>query len=72
MAELVLSDVVVVDVDGFLAVELLGDDKEVLLPYTILGILFLATSEEGHEAAPALLGTMAGILTLQFVEVFFA
>ena len=64
--ELILSDSFLANVDGFFAVELLRHGKQFLL-FLLRRSFLLATSEEGHEFAPAFL---AGILAQQFVEVF--
>lgn len=66
VAELVLTDVVVVDEDGFLAVEFLRNHKELLC-----GILFLrfVLSQERNQPSPSFLPLII-ILALQFIKVF--
>lgn len=66
MAELILTDVVVVDEDGFFAVEFLRNHKELLC-----GILFLrfVLSQERNQPPPSFLPLII-ILALQFIKVF--
>ena len=69
MLKLILVDVLVADIDGLLAIEILGDNKQFL---TLLSgfLFFLATTQEGNQLAPS---TLVGfVLALQFVNVFFA
>ena len=64
--ETILTDVGVVDVDGFLAIELLGNDEVVGL---LVGLLRLALAQERHQSEPSR-NTIGGVLAMQFVEVF--
>ena len=64
--ETILTDVGVVDVDGFLAIELLGNDEVVGL---LVGLLRLALAQERHQSEPSR-NTVGGVLAMQFVEVF--
>ena len=66
--ETILTDVGVVDVDGFLAIELLGNDEVVGL---LVGLLRLALAQERHQSAPSR-NTVGGVLAMQFVDVFLA
>ena len=66
--ETILTDVGVVDVDGFLAIELLGNDEVVGL---LVGLLRLALAQERHQSEPSR-NTVGGVLAMQFVEVFLA
>ena len=70
MSELVLSDIVVGDIDRFLTVEVFGNHKEFLL-CGILFLLLFATSEERYESSPTFYSTWI-VLAVQFVEVFFS
>ena len=68
--ELILVDVLVADVDGLLAVEVLSHHKELLA--LVLGFLLvvLTASEERHQLAPSALVSL--VLALQLVNVFLA
>ena len=54
--------------DGFLAIELLGNDEVVGL---LVGLLRLALAQERHQSAPSR-NTAGGVLAMQFVDVFLA
>ena len=65
--ELILVNVLLADIDGFLAIELLRHDEEIL--FGLLFFLFL--SDEGHVLEPAAaLRTL--VLAAEFVEILVA
>ena len=68
MLELILTDVLFTDVDRLFAVELLGYDEQLLL--FAGSSLFLASSQEWHQLAPAYLAV--AVFAVQFVQVFLA
>ena len=65
--ELILVDILLADIDGLLAIELLRHDEEVLLGF----FLFLFLSDKGHILEPA--GVLRSlVLAAEFVEILVA